>query len=163
MLGEVIDEGHRALVLSQLTGFLALGQDRLRSEKFGFAYLDGTTRKRDEVVAVFREGDAPVFLISLKAGGFGINLTEVDYVFILDPWWNPATENQATGRAHRIGQERQRLPARGHRHDRGEGGGAAGEQTRSVRQRHHLRVRRRGPAHGRRHPGTTRRVNLSNA
>ncbi len=106
MLGEVIDEGHRALVFSQFTGFLALVRDRLQTEKIRFAYLDGATRKRDEVVAGFREGDAPVFLISLKAGGFGLNLTEADYVFILDPWWNPAAENQAIDRTHRIGQVR---------------------------------------------------------
>ncbi len=66
--------------------------------------LDGSTRNRAEVVEAFRSGTAPVFLISLKAGGFGLTLTEADYVFLMDPWWNPAAENQAIDRAHRIGQ-----------------------------------------------------------
>ncbi|MFI5061125.1 MAG: helicase-related protein, partial [Actinomycetales bacterium] len=64
----------------------------------------GSTRRRAEVIDGFRNGDAPVFLISLKAGGFGLNLTEADYVFLLDPWWNPAAEAQAIDRTHRIGQ-----------------------------------------------------------
>ena len=68
------------------------------------AYLDGSTRRRPEVIEGFRDGDAPVFLISLKAGGFGLTLTEADYVFVLDPWWNPAAEAQAIDRTHRIGQ-----------------------------------------------------------
>ncbi|MHB8458061.1 MAG: helicase-related protein, partial [Acidimicrobiales bacterium] len=68
--------------------------------------LDGRTRKRDTVISDFREGKAPVFLISLKAGGFGLNLTEADYCILLDPWWNPATEAQAVDRIHRIGQTR---------------------------------------------------------
>ena len=70
------------------------------------AYLDGSTRRRPEVIEGFRDGDAPVFLISLKAGGFGLTLTEADYVFVLDPWWNPAAENQAIDRTHRIGQDK---------------------------------------------------------
>ena len=69
-------------------------------------YLDGSTRNRSAVLERFRTGTAPVFLISLKAGGFGLNLTEADYCFVLDPWWNPATEAQAVDRAHRIGQTR---------------------------------------------------------
>ena len=74
-----------------------------------YAYLDGSTpaRRRDEVIARFRSGEASVFLVSLKAGGFGLNLTEADYVFLLDPWWNPASEAQAVDRAHRIGQDKQ--------------------------------------------------------
>src|SRR5690606_38528971 len=68
--------------------------------------LDGSTRRRGEVIGGFRTGEAPVFLISLRAGGFGLTLTEADYVFLLDPWWNPAAEAQAIDRAHRIGQER---------------------------------------------------------
>ena len=71
-----------------------------------YAYLDGSTRKRAEVIDSFKSGQAPVFLISLKAGGFGLNLTEADYCFLLDPWWNPAAESQAVDRAHRIGQTR---------------------------------------------------------
>lgn len=106
MLDEVVAEGHRALVFSQFTGFLGLVRERLEAEQIGYEYLDGRTRNRAEHIAAFREGDAPVFLISLKAGGFGLTLTEADYVFILDPWWNPAAENQAIDRAHRIGQDK---------------------------------------------------------
>ena len=71
-----------------------------------YCYLDGSTRHREQVVGRFKAGAAPVFLISLKAGGFGLNLTEADYCFLLDPWWNPATETQAVDRTHRIGQTR---------------------------------------------------------
>ena len=105
-LGEVIDGGHRALVFSQFTGFLAKVRDRLDREGIEYCYLDGRTRKRDRVIERFKQGTDPVFLISLKAGGFGLNLTEADYCFLLDPWWNPATETQAIDRAHRIGQTR---------------------------------------------------------
>ncbi|SEF16880.1 Helicase conserved C-terminal domain-containing protein [Jiangella alba] len=105
-LGDVIDGGHRALVFSQFTGFLGLVRERLEAAGIEYCYLDGATRRRDEVIGRFKEGTAPVFLISLKAGGFGLNLTEADYCFILDPWWNPATEAQAVDRTHRIGQTR---------------------------------------------------------
>jgi SNF2 family DNA or RNA helicase len=81
-------------------------RERLRSARIPHLYLDGATRDRDSVVSAFRGGEAPVFLISLKAGGFGLTLTEADYVFLLDPWWNPAAESQAVDRTHRIGQER---------------------------------------------------------
>jgi superfamily II DNA or RNA helicase len=105
-LHDVIDGGHRALVFSQFTGFLAQVRSRLDTEGIEYCYLDGRTRKRADVLARFKEGTAPVFLISLKAGGFGLNLTEADYCFLLDPWWNPATEAQAVDRTHRIGQTR---------------------------------------------------------
>jgi SNF2 family DNA or RNA helicase len=105
-LGEVIDGGHRALVFSQFTGFLAHVRERLDAAGVAYSYLDGSTRKRPEVVRQFKDGTVPVFLISLKAGGFGLNLTEADYCFLLDPWWNPATETQAVDRTHRIGQTR---------------------------------------------------------
>lgn len=105
MLGDMMAEGHRALVFSQFTGFLALVKARLDAEKIGYVYLDGRTRDRESRIDAFKNGTDPLFLISLKAGGFGLNLTEADYVFILDPWWNPAAENQAVDRAHRIGQE----------------------------------------------------------
>lgn len=105
-LVEVAAEGHRALVFSQFTSFLRLAAERLDGAGVAHAYLDGSTRNRDAVVEGFRRGDASAFLISLKAGGFGLTLTEADYVFMLDPWWNPATEAQAVDRAHRIGQER---------------------------------------------------------
>ena len=103
---ELAEEGHRALVFSSFTGFLKLVRGALEAEGIEYVYLDGRTRDRPARIARFREGDAPVFLISLKAGGFGLTLTEADYVFVLDPWWNPAAENQAVDRAHRIGQTR---------------------------------------------------------
>ena len=106
LLGEVVSEGHRALVFSQFTGFLALVKARLDAEGVRYQYLDGRTRDRPARIAAFRGGDDPVFLISLKAGGFGLTLTEADYVFILDPWWNPAAELQAIDRTHRIGQDK---------------------------------------------------------
>ncbi len=105
-LDDIVGGGHRALVFSQFTGFLAKARARLDQEGIDYCYLDGRTRRRDRVLARFKEGADPVFLISLKAGGFGLNLTEADYCFLLDPWWNPATEAQAIDRTHRIGQLR---------------------------------------------------------
>lgn len=105
-LDEIAGGGHRALVFSQFTGFLALVRDRLDRAGIDYCYLDGRTRQRQRVLERFKTGDAPVFLISLKAGGSGLNLTEADYCFLLDPWWNPATEQQAIDRIHRIGQTR---------------------------------------------------------
>ena len=105
-LDEVTGSGHRALVFSQFTGFLSKVRERLETEGMPYCYLDGSTRDRAAVIQRFKNGAAPVFLISLKAGGFGLNLTEADYCFLLDPWWNPATEAQAVDRAHRIGQTR---------------------------------------------------------
>jgi len=106
-LREVIAEGHKALVFSQFTSLLAIVRRHLDSEKIKYEYLDGRTRKRAERVKRFQADAAcPLFLISLKAGGHGLNLTAADYVFILDPWWNPAVEAQAIDRAHRIGQTR---------------------------------------------------------
>ena len=105
-LDELISGGHRALVFSQFTGFLTLVKRRLDEKAIAYEYLDGRTRNRAARIDAFRDGDAPVFLISLKAGGFGLTLTEADYVFILDPWWNPATESQAIDRTHRIGQDK---------------------------------------------------------
>jgi superfamily II DNA or RNA helicase len=105
-LREVAAEGHRALVFSQFTRFLALVRTRLETEGIAACYLDGRTRDRSSRIAEFTDGDAPVFLISLKAGGFGLNLTAADYVYVLDPWWNPATEEQAIDRTHRIGQDK---------------------------------------------------------
>ncbi len=105
-LRDVIGGGHRALVFSQFTGFLDKVREQLIATGVPFCYLDGKTRNRATVLRHFKDGSAPVFLISLKAGGFGLNLTEADYCFLLDPWWNPATEAQAVDRTHRIGQTR---------------------------------------------------------
>lgn len=105
-LTEVVRGGHRALVFSQFTKFLGKIRTRLEAEGISLAYLDGSTRDRASAVEQFRTGGATVFLISLKAGGVGLTLTEADYCFVLDPWWNPATEAQAVDRAHRIGQTR---------------------------------------------------------
>jgi superfamily II DNA or RNA helicase len=105
-LDEVVREGNRTLVFSQFTGFLRRIRARLDADGTPYVYLDGRTRNQEKAISAFKDGDAPVFLISLKAGGFGLNLTEADYVFVLDPWWNPATEAQAVDRTHRIGQDK---------------------------------------------------------
>jgi superfamily II DNA or RNA helicase len=107
-LREVLDEGHKALVFSQFTSLLAIVRNRLDSEGVIYEYLDGSTTDRQSCVERFQnDADCRLFLISLKAGGLGLNLTAAEYVFLLDPWWNPAVEAQAIDRAHRIGQERQ--------------------------------------------------------
>ncbi|HEY3245969.1 MAG TPA: SNF2-related protein [Phycisphaerae bacterium] len=118
MIEEVIEGGHKALVFSQFTSFLAILRKLLDKQRVTYEYLDGATRDRRERVERFQTDAAcPLFLISLKAGGLGLNLTAADYVFILDPWWNPAVEAQAVDRAHRIGQDKHviayRLIARG--------------------------------------------------
>ena len=106
-VAEVVSEGHKVLVFSQFTSLLALVRDRLEDAGIAYEYLDGKSRKRKEKVQRFQEDETcSAFLISLKAGGHGLNLTAADYVFILDPWWNPAVEAQAVDRAHRIGQQR---------------------------------------------------------
>lgn len=105
-LREITAEGHQSLVFSQFTSYLGRVRDRLEAAGLSVAYLDGRTRRRDVPIDMFRSGEASVFLISLKAGGVGLTLTEADYVFVLDPWWNPATEAQAVDRAHRIGQDK---------------------------------------------------------
>lgn len=106
MLEEIISEDHRVLVFSQFTSLLALLKKELKTRKIDFCYLDGKTTKRQETVDEFKKSDVPVFLMSLKAGGTGLNLVEADYVFLLDPWWNPAVEAQAIDRIHRIGQKK---------------------------------------------------------
>ena len=106
-LVEVIDEGHKALVFSQFTSFLGILRQRLDEQGLAYEYLDGRTRDRASRVGHFQQDpDCRLFLISLKAGGLGLNLTAAEYVFILDPWWNPAAEAQAVDRTHRIGQSR---------------------------------------------------------
>jgi superfamily II DNA or RNA helicase len=107
-LREVLDEGHKALVFSQFTSLLAIVGAQLKMSETAYEYLDGKTADRQARVERFQnDPDCRLFLISLKAGGLGLNLTAADYVFILDPWWNPAVEAQAVDRAHRIGQARQ--------------------------------------------------------
>jgi superfamily II DNA or RNA helicase len=106
LLQEITDGGHRVLVFSQFVSMLSLLKEKLNEQEMEFCYLDGSTTNRGEVVEEFQRGSAPVFLISLKAGGVGLNLTGADTVIHFDPWWNPAVEDQATDRAHRIGQTR---------------------------------------------------------
>ena len=107
-LEEVLDEGHKALVFSQFTSFLKILRARLDRAGIAYEYLDGQTRDRAARVERFQSGDdCRLFLVSLKAGGLGLNLTAAEYVFLLDPWWNPAVEAQAVDRAHRIGQTQQ--------------------------------------------------------
>ncbi|WP_305908546.1 DEAD/DEAH box helicase [Methylomarinum sp. Ch1-1] len=106
MLPELLEEGRRILVFSQFTKMLGLIEAELKAQKIAYSKLTGQTRKRDEAIERFKSGEADVFLISLKAGGVGLNLTEADTVIIYDPWWNPAVESQAADRAHRIGQEK---------------------------------------------------------
>jgi SNF2 family DNA or RNA helicase len=112
-LNEIIEEGHKALVFSQFTSFLALVRAQLDSAGIAYEYLDGKTVDREQRVTRFQEDpEVRVFLLSLKAGGHGLNLTAADYVFLLDPWWNPAVEAQAIDRAHRIGQTRHVIATR---------------------------------------------------
>ncbi|MFH0925248.1 MAG: SNF2-related protein [bacterium] len=107
MVPEIIEEGHKILIFSQFTKMLAIIKDWMDAQQITYQYLDGRTRDRRECVGKFQEdNNCKVFLISLKAGGLGLNLTAADYVFIYDPWWNPAVEIQAIDRAHRIGQTR---------------------------------------------------------
>jgi SNF2 family DNA or RNA helicase len=105
---ELVAGRHKALVFSQFTDFLALLRERLDAAGLSYQYLDGSTpaAQRSQRIAAFQAGKGDLFLISLKAGGFGLNLTMADYVIITDPWWNPAAEEQASARAHRIGQLR---------------------------------------------------------
>jgi SNF2 family DNA or RNA helicase len=106
-LDVAVAEGHKALVFSQWTSFLDLVEPHLRAAELPFARLDGSTRDRAAVVEGFQAEDGPpVLLVSLRAGGTGLNLTAADCVLLLDPWWNPAVEDQAADRAHRIGQDK---------------------------------------------------------
>lgn len=112
LFGEIVDEllenGHKALVFSQFVGHLAILETYLKKKKIAYQYLDGQTplAKRQQSIEAFQAGQGDLFLISLRAGGTGLNLTAADYVIHTDPWWNPAVEDQATDRAHRIGQEK---------------------------------------------------------
>jgi superfamily II DNA or RNA helicase len=106
MLPELVDEGRRILVFSQFTSMLALIEHELDAAGLGYAKLTGDTVDRESPIRHFQDGGVPIFLISLKAGGVGLNLTAADTVIHYDPWWNPAVENQATDRAHRLGQDK---------------------------------------------------------
>jgi SNF2 family DNA or RNA helicase len=106
-LDQVLEEGHKALVFSQFTSLLAIVRSRLDGARIPYAYLDGRTRDREARVEQFQnDPNLKLFLISLKAGGLGLNLHAAEYVYLLDPWWSPAVETQAIDRAHRIGQTR---------------------------------------------------------
>ncbi len=106
-LEQLVTEGHKTLVFSQFTTYLDFIENKIKVAGWKMARIDGsqTIKKRSEQVELFQNGDAQIFLISLKAGGFGLNLTAASYIFLMDPWWNPAVERQAIDRAHRIGQE----------------------------------------------------------
>ncbi len=106
MLPELVDEGRRILLFSQFTSMLALIEDELNAAGIPYALLTGDTVDRESAIRSFQDGQVPIFLISLKAGGVGLNLTTADTVIHYDPWWNPAVENQATDRAHRLGQDK---------------------------------------------------------
>ena len=106
MLPELVDEGRRVLVFSQFTSMLALIEHELDKADLPYVTLTGDTNDRELPIRRFQDGEVPIFLISLKAGGVGLNLTAADTVIHYDPWWNPAVENQATDRAHRLGQDK---------------------------------------------------------
>jgi SNF2 family DNA or RNA helicase len=106
MLQNALGNNHKILIFSQFVKHLSIFRDYLDNQKMNYAYLDGTTKDRQGQVDLFQNNeDVKIFLISLKAGGVGLNLTAADFVFILDPWWNPAIEAQAVDRAYRIGQK----------------------------------------------------------
>ena len=105
VLETILSENHKVLVFSSFVEYLNIFEEHLRNAEIGYSKLTGATHNREEVIETFQtDSQVPVFLISLKAGGVGLNLTAADYVFVLDPWWNPSAENQAIDRAHRIGQ-----------------------------------------------------------
>jgi len=107
ILSDLLAENHKVLIFSSFVKHLELLQAKIESDKWKYSILTGKTINRQEVIRQFQEDpDNHIFLISLKAGGVGLNLTSADYVFIIDPWWNPAAENQAINRAHRIGQDK---------------------------------------------------------
>lgn len=105
LLDNLMEEGRSVLVFSQFTSMLKLIEEKIQSRGYRYLKLTGQTKKRHQLVQAFQEGEAPIFLISLKAGGTGLNLTKADTVIHYDPWWNPAVQDQATSRSHRIGQD----------------------------------------------------------
>ncbi len=106
LVDELLEEGRKILLFSQFTSMLSIIEEKIVAKNISYVKLTGSTQKREEVIEKFSNGEADLFLISLKAGGVGLNLTEADTVIHYDPWWNPAVENQATDRAHRIGQKK---------------------------------------------------------
>jgi SNF2 family DNA or RNA helicase len=108
LINDLLTANHKALIFSQFTKHLTLIRKMLNEKGLSYQYLDGATpvKKREEIIQDFQNGKSDLFLISLKAGGSGLNLTAADYVIHMDPWWNPAVEDQASDRAHRIGQKR---------------------------------------------------------
>ena len=106
-LEQIIEENHQAIVFSQFTKYLDIIEEAVVERHWKYSRIDGSQniKKRQQQVDSFQAGECPVFLISLKAGGFGLNLTAASYIFVMDPWWNPAVESQAIDRAHRIGQK----------------------------------------------------------
>lgn len=106
LLIPIVEEGRKILIFSQFTSMLSLIELRLKEANIDWVKLTGQTRNRDQPIDAFQQGDTPIFLISLKAGGTGLNLTAADTVIHYDPWWNPAVEEQASDRAHRIGQDK---------------------------------------------------------
>jgi len=106
LVPEMVEEGRKILIFSQFVSMLELIEDELKQADISYTKLTGQTQKREEAISRFQEGDAQIFLISLKAGGVGLNLTAADTVIHYDPWWNPAVERQATDRAYRIGQDK---------------------------------------------------------
>jgi len=106
LLDELLQEGRKILLFSQFTSMLAIIEKAIIKRKISYVKLTGSSTKRDKIIDKFTNGEADIFLISLKAGGVGLNLIEADTVIHYDPWWNPAVENQATDRAHRIGQKK---------------------------------------------------------
>ena len=107
MLENLVAENHKVLIFSSFVTHLELLRERIESHAWKYSWLTGKTTKRKQVIDQFQnDPENRIFLISLKAGGVGLNLTSADYVFIIDPWWNPAVENQAINRAHRIGQDK---------------------------------------------------------
>lgn len=106
LIDELQAEGRKVLVFSQFTSMLSILEAEIKNRNISYTKLTGATRKREEAIKKFTKGDADIFLISLKAGGTGLNLVEADTVIHYDPWWNPAVENQATDRAYRIGQDK---------------------------------------------------------
>jgi non-specific serine/threonine protein kinase len=108
LVSDIIEEGHKVLIFSQFVQMLHIIRSWVQLTQIKYAYLDGSSKDRFEQVDTFNNDESvKMFLISLKAGGTGLNLTSADYVIHYDPWWNPAVENQATDRTHRIGQQRQ--------------------------------------------------------